>query len=288
MHRIDHPTATADNRFTPGNPATATSATRVTADWANAIQEELAGVIEAAGLPLDKDSNAQLVEALQALGLRSASDKAAGVVALATEAQAIEGEARDLAVPPAALRAALMAFAGDVPIGGYVEVQLNLPGAAEPDPAKYIRLAAGMNGAGQYNEGKLGNESVGGTAPLLSATASVADPDSPLYGATIRLLETERRFLRPGNVGTREHFAMERVQGSFDPGIGSTGARLRSGSASGAFTLSTRSGNQLPSAAAHSDSNYTDSISFDSNRVARTADETRPSNIGVAIYMRIK
>lgn len=67
MHRIDGPGATPDNRFTEGDPTQGVEATDVTADFMNAVQEELAAVIEGAGIPLDKDQNNQLLQALQSL-----------------------------------------------------------------------------------------------------------------------------------------------------------------------------------------------------------------------------
>ena len=67
MHRIDGPGATVDKKFTEGNPGTGTPATNVTADWANAIQEEVAHVIEQAGITLNKAVNTQLYTAIQAL-----------------------------------------------------------------------------------------------------------------------------------------------------------------------------------------------------------------------------
>lgn len=67
MHRIDCPTATPDNKFTEGDPTIPVAATTVTADWLNAVQEELAAVILAADAPLDKESNTQLRDALLAL-----------------------------------------------------------------------------------------------------------------------------------------------------------------------------------------------------------------------------
>lgn len=50
MDRINHPTATPGRQFTEGDPGSGTPATVVTAQFLNGIQEELVGVIEAAGL----------------------------------------------------------------------------------------------------------------------------------------------------------------------------------------------------------------------------------------------
>lgn len=67
MHRIDGPGATSDNHFTAGNPTTGTPATVVTADWMNSVQEEVANVIEGAGIVLNKANNNQLSLAINAL-----------------------------------------------------------------------------------------------------------------------------------------------------------------------------------------------------------------------------
>lgn len=75
MHRIDGPTAApalpapsavsgTPGYFSDGNPATQKPATTLSQDWANAVQEEIAGVIEGAGLDLDKTKNNQLNQAI--------------------------------------------------------------------------------------------------------------------------------------------------------------------------------------------------------------------------------
>lgn len=67
MHRIDGEGATVDNKFTIGNPSTGVPATQVTADWLNAVQEEIIAVLDAAGITPQKTNNAQLVAAIQSL-----------------------------------------------------------------------------------------------------------------------------------------------------------------------------------------------------------------------------
>ena len=78
MFRIDGPGAvgelppvregvSAPGFFGPGNPATGQMSTRVTYEWLNAVQEELAAVIEGAGIDLDKTDNGQLLAALRTL-----------------------------------------------------------------------------------------------------------------------------------------------------------------------------------------------------------------------------
>lgn len=94
MHRIDGPGATEDGRFTDGNPAAGIPPTIVTDDWANAVQEEIVGVIAGAGLALDKADNGQLLEAIAALIAAAApelpheaSTDSSGLVELATNTE---------------------------------------------------------------------------------------------------------------------------------------------------------------------------------------------------------
>ncbi|MBK0095279.1 phage tail protein [Erwinia sp. S63] len=71
MHRIDTSTAQVDkfgsgkNGFTGGNPQTGELPTALDADYFDSLQEELAAVIEAAGITLDKNKNNQLYTAIK-------------------------------------------------------------------------------------------------------------------------------------------------------------------------------------------------------------------------------
>lgn len=73
MHRIDTSNAVANlfgpgkSGFGPGDPATNSPATFVDKDFFNAIQEELANLVEGAGLTLDKANRAQVLAALQSM-----------------------------------------------------------------------------------------------------------------------------------------------------------------------------------------------------------------------------
>lgn len=64
MHRIDTSTATPDNKFTEGDPTVPVAATTVSADWLNAVQEELVAAIAGAGLEPEKSDNTQLRQAI--------------------------------------------------------------------------------------------------------------------------------------------------------------------------------------------------------------------------------
>ena len=170
------------------------------------------------------------------------------------------------------------------PIGGYVTVQTDLTGAEEPDPDTHIKLEAGLTGAGEYNEGKLGSESVTGSAPLVVATAQITDAESPLNGQTVHLLETERRFLRAGNAGTVENDQMQRITGS----VNSLNPPFREATYSGVF-LEGQTGNRFDgSGPGGSTFDFDSSGSPDARTSATTDGETRAKNIGVSAYMRIK
>src|SRR5690348_7005831 len=77
MHRIDNssavgvkpalPGSSTPGYFDPGDPVAERDATIVDYFWANTIQEELAGVVTAAGLSLDRTNDAQLLAAIRAL-----------------------------------------------------------------------------------------------------------------------------------------------------------------------------------------------------------------------------
>ncbi|WP_222424592.1 hypothetical protein [Yersinia massiliensis] len=80
MHRIDTPSAQIDkfgvgkNGFTRGNPQTGVPATALDDDYFDAIQEEIAGVVESTGVVLDKSNRTQLLTALKKLFLRTGNN----------------------------------------------------------------------------------------------------------------------------------------------------------------------------------------------------------------------
>ncbi|WP_212669264.1 hypothetical protein [Yersinia intermedia] len=93
MHRIDTSTAQIDkfgagkNGFTGGNPQTGELPTALDNDYFDAIQEELAKIIETTGVTLDKSKHDQIITALEKLflqtGNRFSEIKDAGAAAVA-------------------------------------------------------------------------------------------------------------------------------------------------------------------------------------------------------------
>jgi hypothetical protein len=67
MHKIDGIDATPDRRFQDPNPAGGILGTVVTAKWLDAVQEELANLVEGAGLTLSDVDNGQVLQAVTAL-----------------------------------------------------------------------------------------------------------------------------------------------------------------------------------------------------------------------------
>ncbi|MEN4712048.1 tail fiber protein [Pantoea agglomerans] len=85
MHRIDTSTAQKDkfgagkNGFTGGNPQTGELPTALDQDFFDSIQEEIAAVIEGAGIELAKNDNGQLLSALIKITTKEGSALPVGV-----------------------------------------------------------------------------------------------------------------------------------------------------------------------------------------------------------------
>ena len=94
MQRI----GTSDGLFVNGNPAAGVLGTVCTAEWLNAVQEEISGVILGAGFPLNPATYSQLLNCIiELIHLEG--------MALATSAETIAGVRNDLAITPSGLAA---------------------------------------------------------------------------------------------------------------------------------------------------------------------------------------
>lgn len=163
------------------------------------------------------------------------------------------------------------------PIGVPIPIQTHLAGVVAPPTDnpnyRYIKLTA----SDSYNTGVLTSESVSGSAPLVQATAVINLSGSPINGQTVRLINTERRFLRPGSSGTVEADAMQNITA----GLG--GVAPYAGTVSGAGQVT---GSNLTALAGGSTAAI-QAVNFDASRVARTANENRVKSLGVDYLMRI-
>lgn len=149
-----------------------------------------------------------------------------------------------------------------------------IPPRADPS-CRFIKLTADD----AYNSGVLTGETVSGSAPLVTATAVINYPNSPIHGRTVNLLNTERKFLRAGSSGTNQNDALQNITG---------GIRLKNGAStlpSGAFAQAGAGNLSTPQYDAGNLPSL--QVSFDASRVARTDTETRSRNQGATAYMRI-
>lgn len=169
------------------------------------------------------------------------------------------------------------------PIGMPLPLNIGMAGFSPPPKNKsyrYIILTAGQTTTGLYNEGLLTGESVSGTSPDIVATATISLPGSPLNGATVRLINTTREFLRPGSPGVAETSKIKShshgvIDGGHDHDINfnATGQQLQNGT------------------------NGQSAVVFNSSATSRVnsnisiqnfgQDETAPRSFGVDFYMRI-
>lgn len=171
-----------------------------------------------------------------------------------------------------------------LPIGVPIPVFDHIPGVTPPPTDRsyrYIKLTAGESGVGGYNEGVLTGENVSGSAPLVDAGAFINLPSSPMHGQGVRLINTERRFIRAGSSGTLQDDAM---QGHWHVAVNNSGRFSPTTAGSGGVVTSHQADG------VNSDSSWVGvrtATSDGSNGTPRVANETRARNIGATYFMRI-
>lgn len=181
------------------------------------------------------------------------------------------------------------------PLGALIPANMGITGFAPPATNKQYRYILLSAGAAAYNGTTLINETVTGTAPNISATARINLPGSVFHNQIVRLINTERRFPRPGDPGvlqdgqiqSHQHFGHTNPDGHHDhelPGelwsnnAGTSGSNHVQPSGSGYYNNNI-GGRRTIGAGSHIHSFWTDMAG---------GDETRPRNIGVNYYMRIR
>jgi hypothetical protein len=177
------------------------------------------------------------------------------------------------------------------PLGTLIYANMGVSGFVPPSTNKaykYILLSAG---ASAYNGTMIIGETISGSEPNLFASGTINLPGSPFHGQPVRLINTERRFLRPGSPGTLQ-------DGQIQSHV-HTGTTAESGWHEHELPSSLWSndpgGNKVPGV---QDGYYNQNIGgrrtlgagqhahvFTTN--ATGGDETRVRNIGVNVYMRI-
>jgi hypothetical protein len=152
---------------------------------------------------------------------------------------------------------------------------------------KFIKLTAGLDGVGQYNEGLLTGESITNAAPLIVATAVIVL--GPHAGATINLLNSESRYVKPGvSSGTAANDKMQQITGELSAS-GSTFAvgllsDTNAGTVAGAFSPDGISGRYVNNTIASGRN-----VKFDSadSPNARTGTATDTKHVQLTYYARI-
>ncbi|MGV2110165.1 hypothetical protein ACQZ46_02685 [Agrobacterium salinitolerans] len=173
------------------------------------------------------------------------------------------------------------------PLGALIPANMGLAGFSAPPKNlayRYVLLTAGQTGAGAYNQGILTSESTSGSTPTVSSTGVISLAGSPFNGNTVRLINTERRFLRAGSAGSLEDSQnLSHAHTVTDPGhvhaityqAGPPGTNYNGGQIAGVASLVGPVSFNAQSA--------TTGISIQSNG----GTEARSRNIGVEYYMRI-
>lgn len=186
---------------------------------------------------------------------------------------------------------------GDVwefmPLGVPFSIQTHITGVPVPPTDnpnyRYIKLTA----SDSYNTGVLTSESVSGSAPLVQATAVISDAGSPMNGQTVRLINTERRFLRPGSSGTVEADALQghghNLVADDNFSRYAKPIEIAGGSGSGALFGLQNSSNNSYYGNSPSDNTVVavPFMSDGSSGTPRVANETTVKSLGVDYFMRI-
>ena len=195
--------------------------------------------------------------------------------------------ALDAKASNAQLSAAVAAILADPwalqPLGALIPANMGVTGFVAPPKDKayrYVLLTAGQTGAGAYNQGILTSESTSGSTPTVTSTGVISLAGSPFNGSPVRLINTERRFLRAGSAGTLEDSQnASHTHGVTDPGhVHSFNARITgqqgtNGSNGQSFVL-------------NETLNTTSSLTGIAIQ-SSGGTEARSRNIGVDYYMRI-
>lgn len=206
-----------------------------------------------------------------------ATETVSGISRQATIDEAMSGESTTPAalphVTPEGVAAAVSATRWKSrAIGERFAIQTHLVGAEIPPNEeggpRFIKLTAGD----AYNAGLLSGETVTGTTPLITATAVIDLAESPLYGQTVHLLNTEGRFPRAGKSGVIQDDAMQGHLHSMDSPLAYGGPSAGPWSNGASHRIVSATGS---------------AITDGTNGTPRVASETRARNIAETSFMRI-
>ncbi len=173
-----------------------------------------------------------------------------------------------------------------MPIGHPFALELHIQGVEPPptddDRFRFIKLS--RNDA--YNAGILINEIVTGTAPVLSVTAEINFPSSPMHGQRIELRNTSKVFSRPGdNHGVVIGDTIRNFTASINTGVGAASDGGAFSSASGIAQIGTT--NSRSFLRDSSATGRSPDLTLDASRVVPTSNQVQPIHIEEPYFMKI-
>ena len=150
---------------------------------------------------------------------------------------------------------------------------------------RYILLSEGLDGAGQYNDGILINETITGSGVERQVTAEINLPASPLHGQVIHLINSERSHLRPSETaGVFEQDQMQRITGNV-PANGEITQRVVGAFSQSGATSPIVDGVGIGNAAGNLEFN---SANSPGSRTSATTDgETRVKSVSAIYFLRV-
>lgn len=211
-----------------------------------------------------------------------ATTERAGISLRATAKDIAEKTATNKTVSPAdlaLLSAAPQHYVGEVFLFWDNYGLAVYPDNTIPDGPRYIKLWAGDS----FNSGLLTGETVSGSWPDITATATVTCEGSPWNGRTIHLINTEGRFLRAAEPEVLWADAIRNITGGFTV---RRGGIIEGSALPGAFALADDGWNYVVRNDGSSGAGL--KVAIDTSRVVPVAEENRPRGVGVTAMLRIR
>ncbi|EHU0382551.1 phage tail protein [Vibrio cholerae] len=173
-----------------------------------------------------------------------------------------------------------------MPIGHPFALELHIQGVEPPptDDARFRFIKLSRNDA--YNDGILINEIVSGVAPVLSITAEINFPQSPMHGQRVELRNSSKPFSRPGeNGGIVIGDTIRNFTASINTGVGATSDGGAFSSASGIAQIGTT--NSRSFLRDSSATGRSPDLTLDASRVVPTSNQVQPIHIEEPYFMKI-
>lgn len=174
-----------------------------------------------------------------------------------------------------------------MPIGHPFALELHIQGVEPPptDDARFRFIKLSRNDA--YNSDILINEIVSGVAPVLSITAEINFPQSPMHGQRVELRNSSKPFSRAGENGgiVRGDTIRNIIASAQLVGNNSTEGVVLTGDGaikSGPITSSSTGFSSVTTPNVRSTS-----LNFDASRVVPTSNQVQPIHIEEPYFMKI-